>query len=129
MIVGVVNEYREAIIRLVIHGLNGKQHVIEAVIDTGFNGSISLPSALIAMLELPFRSRGRAILADGSETIFDIYEATVIWDGRPRRVAVDEADTDAMIGMSILYGYELHIQIINGGNVFINMLPEQKLPA
>jgi hypothetical protein len=56
MIVGVVNEYREAIIRLVIHGLNGKQHVIEAVIDISFNGSISLPSALIAMLELPFRS-------------------------------------------------------------------------
>jgi len=125
MIVGIVNEYREAIIRLIIHGLNGKKHVIEAVIDTGFNGSISLPSVLIAELELPFRSRGRAILANGSETIFDIYEATV----RPRRVAVDEADTDALIGMSLLYGYELNIQVTNGGNVFIDMLPDQKLPT
>jgi len=104
MIVGAVNNFREAVIRLLVHGPGGQNQQIEAVVDTGFNGSLSLPAALIALLGLPFRRRGRAVLADGSGIIFDIYEATVMWDGQPRRVAVDEADTDPLVGMGLLYG-------------------------
>lgn len=65
----------------------------EAVIDTGFDGWFSLPPALIALLGLQWRRRGRALLADGSESVFDIYEGPVVWDGSPRRVVVDEAST------------------------------------
>lgn len=123
MMTGSVNTHREPIIRLTARGQAGQDLEVEAVIDTGFNGSMSLPSALIAMLGLAWRRRGRALLADGSESVFDIYEATVVWDGQPRRVAVDAADTDPLIGMSLLYGYELTIQAIDGGNVTIKELP------
>jgi clan AA aspartic protease len=123
MITGLVNAYREPIIRLTVRGSSGQELELEAVIDTGFNGSLSLPTALIATLGLAWRRRGRALLADGSESIFDIYEATVVWDGQPRRIAVDAADTDPLVGMSLLYGYELVIQAIDGGNVTIKELP------
>ena len=122
MIVGIVNEYYEAIIRLVVSGPNKQKTEIDAVIDTGFNGSMSLPTSLIAKLKLPFRSRGRAELADGSESIFNSYEATIIWDGQPHRIAIDEANTDPLIGMSLLRSYELNIQVVNGGNVLIKIL-------
>jgi predicted aspartyl protease len=81
MISGVVTAEREAVILLIVHGPAGQQEEIPAVIDTGFDGSLSLPSATIARLGLAWRSRGRALLADGSESIFDIYEAIVMWDG------------------------------------------------
>lgn len=123
MISGVVTAYREAIIRLTVRGPAGQELEIEAVIDTGFNGSLSLPPAFIAALNLTWRRRGRAILADGSESIFDIHEATVIWDGAVRRVAIDAADTDPLVGMSLLYGYDLMIQVLDGGNVTIKELP------
>lgn len=42
------------------------------------------------------------MLADGSDSLFDIYETTVIWHGRPKRVPVDEVDCDPLIGMSLL---------------------------
>lgn len=122
MIVGTVNNFREAVIRLPVLGPGGQNQEIEAIVDTGFNGSLSLPPALIAMLGLPFRRRGRAILADGSEIIFDIYEATVIWDGQQRRVAVDEANTDPLVGMGLLYGYELTVEVVYGGCVAIKLL-------
>jgi clan AA aspartic protease len=122
MIIGVVNEYHEAIIHLVVRGSNEPGQEIEAVIDTGFNGSISLPTSLIAELKLPFRSRGRAELADGSESIFNIFEAIVTWDGQPRRVAVDEANTDPLSGMSLLHSYELNVQVVKGGSVTIKSL-------
>jgi predicted aspartyl protease len=72
MITGTVNADSEAVIRLVVQGPVGHVHEIEAVIDTGFNGFLTLPSALVTMLGLTRLSRGRALLANGSEELFDI---------------------------------------------------------
>ncbi len=63
------------------------------------------------------------MLADGSNSVFDIYEAAVTWDGRPRRIAVDEADCAPLVGMSLFYGYELTVQVVDGGSVVIRPLP------
>ena len=115
--------YREALVRVTVCSPGGQEQEIEAVIDTGFDGSLTLPLAYIMSLGLPWRRRGRALLADGTESLFDIYEATVVWDGTPRRIAVDAADTNPLIGMSLLYGYELTIQAVEGGHVMIQALP------
>lgn len=123
MIVGTVSSYREALVRLWVRGPQGQAEEIEAVVDTGFNGSLTLPPALIASLGLPYRRSGRALLADGSESLFDVYEATVDWDGLPRRISVDAAETEPLLGMTLLDGYELRVQSRVGGGVFITPLP------
>jgi clan AA aspartic protease len=123
MIGGVVTTDLEAVIRLTVRGLRGQRRTTTAVIDTGYNGSLSLPPALIRSLGLPWRRRGRALLADGSETLFDIYEATVVWHGHRLRIPVDEADTDPLVGMALLNGNELNLQIRAGGKVAITPLP------
>jgi clan AA aspartic protease len=123
MITGSVTVAREAVISFTVRGPNGQEHEIEAVIDTGFDGSLTLPSALITALGLPWRRRGRALLADGNESVFDIYEATVLWDGTARRVSVDEVDVMPLVGMALLYGYELTMQIVEGGRVLLKPLP------
>jgi clan AA aspartic protease len=122
VIVGSVNASREAIVGLTVHGPRVREG-IEAVVDTGFSGFLTLPPPLIAALGLPFRRRGRAVLADGSESLFDVYEAAVIWDGQPRRVFVDAADTEPLVGMALLYGHELTVHAVEGGGVFIRTLP------
>lgn len=121
MIAGIVTAYREAVISVTVRGLEEQE--VEAVIDTGFDGWLTLPASLVANLRLPWRRRSRAMLADGNEVLFDVYEATVIWDGRPRRIAVDCVDSDPLIGMSLLDGYELTVQVIDGGRVGIKALP------
>ena len=122
MITGIVTTYRQAIIRLTVRGPEGQEQGIEAVIDTGFDGSLTLPPPLIAALDLVWRRRGRALLADGSQSLFDIHEAIVVWDGEPRRIAVDTADIDPLVGMSLLYGFELTVQARDGGSVAIKPL-------
>jgi len=129
MIIGIVNEYVEAIIRLVVLGSKGHEQEVDVVVDTGFDGSLSLPPAIIAALGLTYRQRGRAILADGSETVFNIYEGIVNWDGQPRRIKVDDADADPLLGMELLYGYELKIEVVEGGSVIINLLSKPKAVA
>ena len=122
MIVGRVNAYREAVISLSVEGSGGRRREIDAVVDTGFNGYLTLPATLIQELGHVWRRRGRAMLADGSDSIFDIYEAVVTWDGASRRIAVDEVECDPLVGMSLLYGFELSVQAVDGGRVLIGPL-------
>ncbi len=63
------------------------------------------------------------MLADGSETLFDIHEGTVMWNGELRRIAVDAAATDPLVGMLLLYGYELTVKVVEGGSVLVRGLP------
>ena len=56
----------EARIRLKVMGRRGREQEVEAIIDSGYSGALTLPPALIAMLGLRWRSVDRATLADGS---------------------------------------------------------------
>jgi clan AA aspartic protease len=122
MISGSVNAYREATVRLPLLNLQGQKQEVEAVVDTGFNGYLTLPPQLIAALELPFRRHGRAVLGDGSSITFDIHEAIILWGGKLRHISVDAADTDPLLGMALLHGHELSLQAIQGGSVSIKPL-------
>jgi clan AA aspartic protease len=119
MITGTVNADYEAVIRLFVQGPAGPAHEVDAMIDTGFNGFLTLPPALVTALGLMRRSRGRALLANGSEELFDIYGVTVLWDGQQRYVEADAVETTPLVGMSLLDGYDLYIQVADGGQVVI----------
>jgi clan AA aspartic protease len=123
MIIGMVNAHREATISLIVQDANGQGHDIDAVIDTGFTGFLTLPAALIAALGLTWRGYATAVLGDGSLQQFDVYAAAVIWDGQTRVVEIDAAETDPLVGMGLLYGHEVRIQAIDGGMVTIEALP------
>jgi clan AA aspartic protease len=123
MIIGSVTADREAIVRLAIHGPAGERDEIDAVFDTGFDGWLTLPLASIIQLGLTWQRRGCATLGDGTACFFDVYEGIAIWDGQPRTIAVDEADTTPLIGMSLLEGFELTTQVRPQGDVAIAPLP------
>ncbi|MGL5032982.1 MAG: clan AA aspartic protease, partial [Microcystaceae cyanobacterium] len=57
-----------------------------------------------------------------SETTFEVYAGRVIWDGDYQDISVNEAETDPLVGMGLLYGYDLQIQAIEGGRVTIKKL-------
>jgi clan AA aspartic protease len=124
MIVGVFRG-REPLIRRTVRGSRGRQQQIEAVVDSGYTGWLTLPPAVIIALNLRWRSFGRGTLADGSVSLFDVYQARVEWDGRVRRVLVDEFDATPLVGVSLLRGYELKIQVRAQGKVTIKRLPRR----
>ncbi|CCI30000.1 conserved hypothetical protein [Microcystis aeruginosa PCC 9809] len=122
MMQGYVNQNYEAMLSLVVR--NGdKLKSITAVIDTGFTGFLSLPIATIRELELSWSYRDRATLGDGSEVLFDIYDGMVIWGGQYREMEINAAETEPLIGMSLLRGYRLQVDTVQGGLVTISELP------
>jgi len=122
MITGVVRS-DEARISLRVEGPGQQTQEVEAVIDTGYTASLALPHSLVAALGLNWQSLDRGTLADGSECLVDVYEATVVWDGRPRRILVDEVSTDPLVGMALLRDFELTMQVRSHGKVTIRRLP------
>jgi clan AA aspartic protease len=121
MITGTVRA-DEAWIRLNVSGIHGREQQVEALIDTGYTGSLTLPPAVITKLGLSWRSVDRGTLADGSECIFDVYEGAVVWDGKVRHILVGEADAQPLVGMRLLKGYELNIQVRSHGKVRIKRI-------
>ena len=119
MIEGVVNAAYEAVVSLTLDGPAGQTRAIGAVVDIGYDGFLTLPPAVVAELGLPFVSIGRATLADGSEISYDIYGVTVLWDGQRIYIEADAADTTPLVGMLLLDGHDLNIQVRDGGRVVI----------
>jgi clan AA aspartic protease len=121
MIRGYVNENYEATISVAVkngHSLKS----FDAVIDTGFTGFLSLPTVIIMELGLEWSYRDRATLGDGSETVFDVYNAEIVWNGELRSIEIDAAETEPLLGMALLRGYRLQVDTIEGGLVTIERL-------
>jgi clan AA aspartic protease len=122
MITGRVTARREAIVALQLRAADGSPEAVEAVIDTGFTGFLALPADLIAALGLPLAGLQRTFLADGSETVLIAYEATVHWHGEELVVKTLEVEGDALIGMSLLEGSCLTMEVAKGGSVHIEQM-------
>lgn len=122
MMQGIVNQNCEATIRLVVGNADSQRQMIDAVIDTGFTGFLTLPFSVLADLKLRAYRREEGILGDGSTCIFDVYRGLVIWDGELRRIDINESDTEPLVGMSLLYGYRMQLDAIEGGTVTIQSL-------
>lgn len=122
MMQGVVNSRREAMLTVVVGNSNRQLQAIDAVIDTGFSGFLSLPSEIIANLDLPWSASDIVALGDGSETLFDLYTGVAIWDGQYRDIYIAQSETEPLLGMALLYGYRLQVDTIEGGLVTIEAL-------
>ncbi len=118
MIAGIFND-REARVLLVVLGSNGAEQGVAAILDTGFSGFLTLPASVIEALELPWLGRGQALVGDGSHQAFDLYAATIVWDDVPRPVQVASTETEPLLGIDMLYGHELRIQVVEDGAVTI----------
>jgi clan AA aspartic protease len=96
--------------------------MIDAVIDTGFTGFLTLPLSVLTTLNLQAYRREEGTLGDGSTCIFDVYRGLVIWDGELRRIDINASETAPLVGMSLLYGYRMQLDAIEGGTVIIQSL-------
>lgn len=115
----------EAIIELEIFGSAQQPQQIMVVIDTGYNGYLTLPNNVITALQLPFAGNRQATLADGSVIVLDVYLAAMTWHGQQRDVLVSQAEGEPLVGMSLLQGSRMTMSVIDDGDVFIEELPQQ----
>ncbi len=121
MMTGVV-AFNEAVLHVRVSGIEEREKWIDVVIDTGFNGFLTLPAAFITDLMLPYVGSTRATLADSNEVAMDVFEATVDWNQQQRNVLVLSTDGVPLVGMSMLSGHRVILDVEEGGSVTIEAL-------
>ena len=122
MIAGVVNASDEAVLSLEVRSDSGESETVTAVVDTGFTGFLTLPRVVVDSLSLSLLGSAPATLADGSTTTLEVYEDLAVWHGRPRPVECLAAEGAPLVGMALLRGSMLRIQVVEGGAVEIEEL-------
>ncbi|HEX3149184.1 MAG TPA: hypothetical protein VHR66_14005 [Gemmataceae bacterium] len=118
MISGSINSDPEPIICVEVRGPSTAR-VVEKILDTGFNGSLTLPASVIQALALQLHGREAAELADGSAEVFDVYLAEVVWSNTTRSIQVQEANAQPLLGMDLLLGHDVLLRVAVGGQVTV----------
>ena len=116
---------REPVLPLTLLGYAGasdRRLQAEAVVDTGFDGELTLPPELVRRLGYPHLGTTGATLADGSEVQVDYFAGSVSWHGDPRAVVLLAADGKPLIGMELLAGSRLTVEVMPGGDVTVEGL-------
>lgn len=116
---GQVTTELEALLPLVVFGSDRVEVEVQAVLDTGFNGFVALPPAVIESLHLTSAGAMRAVLANGDEVVLERYLASVRWDGVERQADVLEVHGGPLIGMLLMEGHRLEIDVRPGGGVSV----------
>ena len=93
---------------------------VEAVIDTGFTGALSLPESAAHELGLRSARAERVTLADGRSIRANVHAARILWHGQPLDVRVQTLGSYPMIGSTtLLANCHLAIDWWDGGDVII----------
>lgn len=123
MIFGTVNALHEVVVPLKLRGPGGATATVEAVFDSGFTGSLTLPPATVAALGLNHRSSAHAKLADGTVTQFEVYAVEIERGASWITAFVSAVGTEALMGAKLVIGHEVRIEYLPGGAVQIAPLP------
>lgn len=112
---------QDAIVELEVVGVDQLER-IEVIVDTGFTGELLLPGNLIDRLEIPKVGELPITLGDGSEVNAGLYLAIVVWHGERRIVQALRTDGKSLVGMALLFGNRIIIDVVTDGEVTIDTL-------
>lgn len=121
MITGSILEGERAMIRLTVQGAESEQ-VVEAMLDTGFNGHLKLPESIIRALNLEYRRDAFVMLADDSIVTMPQYRARVDWHGGSRDILLLQSTGGPLAGMALIQGSRVTLDVVIDGAVTIEPL-------
>ena len=103
MISGSVTGDREIVIPLDVLAGDQSPVSIQAVVDTGFNGFLTLPIDVLHTSGAAAAGTRRAELGDGNLVEMDVYFVKVKWHDEVREVLALQAEATPLVGMSLLW--------------------------
>jgi clan AA aspartic protease len=123
MISGRVTDNLDAVITLTVRDVSGNEITVEAIVDTGFNGFLTIPPSHAVRLGLTPHDQARALLADGSMVTIRSYRVPLVWQGADRVVIAEEIDGAPLVGMELMRDNVLTIHVNPNGALTIEPEP------
>ena len=125
VISGNVNSLRCPEITVVLVDSNGQDRTVDAHLDTGFAGELTLSMTAIEQLGLvPTGRSGQYRIGSGATVAFNTYRGTIRWRDEIRGIDVLESEITPLVGVGLLWNNNLSIDFRHGGDVTITELPD-----
>lgn len=113
----------EARITVAVAGPSMEFWEVEAVIDTGFSGWLTLPEVAVRELDLQIYRRRRVRIADNRVTWMLTYRAVAQWQGRQIGILVYQTENPRpLLGTAMLEHCRLTVDMQEGGPVAVTPL-------
>ena len=113
----------EARISVAVAGPSMEFWEVEAVIDTGFSGWLTLPEVAVRGLDLQIYRRRRVRIADNRVTWMLTYRAVAQWQGRQIDILVHQTENPRpLLGTAMLEHCRLTVDMQEGGPVTVTPL-------
>ena len=109
-------------IPLTIEDQNGELRQYRVVLDSGFTDYLSMPPDDIKRLGLVPDREAQVTLADGTRVACKTYNAVVYWHDRRLEVRVLELGVQPLLGMRLLNGSRVGMDVAEGGPVSVEPL-------
>ena len=110
----------QARMSVILRSIEGSEIEVECVVDTGFEGFLTLPPTMVADLGLSYLASIRANLADNSHVLTNVHQVTLIWNSVEREIPVLAMGRRSLIGTALLEDYHLSIDFCEGGTVLVD---------
>ena len=107
MLHGQLRDDEQAVVELELISADGSMHSVPAVIDTGFNGQVSLSRRRVKELNLKLTHEGtiEVELASGAVLEENVYSGTIRFDGQELVAEIILTDAeDSFVGTGLLAG-------------------------
>ena len=114
-----VGQWRDGFpwITLTRPGLNGPFNV-DFIVDTGFDGDLALPEAMIRQLDAAILESRLIRLAGAIRQRSYYYEMVLDWSGEPHSIEVLALEGNPLIGNDLWKDHSLHAENMDGGEIF-----------
>lgn len=122
MLRGRVAQNWQTRVTLDLLSLDGRFQSVEAILDTGFTGDLLLPPDIMRQLDLLPGMEIDGQLADGQEIRLHSWRGVALWYGRQRNILILEAKGEPLLGMNLLRGSRVTLDVVVDGSVTIDEL-------
>ena len=95
---------------------------IEFIVDTAFEGDLALPLSVLNRIQTTFDGDRRVRLADGTFRRRPHFEVSIEWEGEERLAEVVLMENEPLLGVELMEGYLLQVEITDGGEVSLEPL-------
>ena len=112
----------EAVAPVPVMNRNGQFQPFEFILDTGFDGFLALPPELIQRLGLEPAESVFVTFANGRRELWNAWECRILWHDLPRDIVIFESRGETLLGMALLEGSQVNIQVRIDGAVIIEEL-------
>jgi clan AA aspartic protease len=95
---------------------------VEFLVDTGFEGELSLPSNLAAELDAITIGQRPIQVADGTRSYRPLLQIEAEWTDEPRSIEVLIIENEPLLGIEMLADNLITIEMTDGGEVAVEPL-------